>query len=819
MTAPVSVCMIVRDEEHQLGTCLGSLRPFVKEIVIVDTGSEDRTIEVAKRHADIVKVFTGCNDPEGRMLRFDLARNHSFSLATQPWVMWVDADDVVVGADQLETLIRTFDAERRGEPSMVMMPYEYSHDAAGRVDLLLERERLVTPRGHFEWQKWVHEVLSPKGGDVRQRTNAIKVIHRRGASRKKTESGRNLRILEAQHAAEGDGDARDLYYLGQELGYAGRIDEAISYLSKHIDRSGWDDERYMSARLIATHHKNRGEYEKAIEWAMKAVLIKEDWGEAYFTIAECAYYIAQRTNSLRWWQRSAHFARMGLDKPPTSTSLFVNPLERTFEIHKFLNMALSKTGDTRGALASVAKGLAVRPDDAHLLFNKRVYEEYEAVEGFKQSLDQLVTIGKITREVRDHLEAVQQKNVVPESKTNGVAHPRRGKNSSRFDPRRLDIVFYVGYSVEAWNPKTFKESGLGGSETAVVEMGRRLADLGHRVRVFGDCVPHEGTGIPWKSLEGTFDGVEYLHYDKFKDVACDVLVSSRRPQAIDAMSAFGCRLAILWVHDVHCGDQLTQERAGKFDLIWTLSEWHRGYFISKYPFLDLDKVKVTRNGIDLERFDRTFERDPRRAVYSSSPDRGLQVALETWPTIRARVPGAELHVFYGFNNWEPFAGEAEKKIIAHLRKLLAETEGVHDHGRQPQARLAEEFLRSGVWAYPTWFYETSCITAMEAQAAGLRIVTSPIAALNETVGPRGVLIPGNWLSAAYKEKFVNAVTEAMLKEGHEDRQMLARYAREHFGWDSLAKEWELKFLELLGSGDAEVEDDEEAVPEYQEFAS
>ena len=828
MVAPISVCMIVRDEEHQLPTCLRSLRSFVEEIVVIDTGSEDKTLEVAKSYADIVQTFTDCNDAQGRMLRFDLARNHSFSFATKPWVMWVDADDEVVGAEHLEPLIKRYDAERRGEPSMVMMPYEYSHDASGRVDLLLERERLVTPKGHFEWRGWVHEVLCPKGGDMRRSTEAVKIVHRRAASRKKSESGRNLRILEAQHAAEGEADVRNLYYLGQELCQAGRLDEAAQVLLKHIERSGWDDERYMAAQLVAVGLMNRGEHEKAIEWAMKAILIREDWGEAYFTVAKCAYFMAQKTNSLRWWQRAAHFARAGLDRPPTRTPLFVNPLERDFEIHRYLNMALSKIGDTKGAIASVDRALAVRPDDAQLLFNKRVYEEYEAVEGFRQSLDRLTQVGKITREVRDHLESIQQKNAIPGSpihvpKMNGVASQ---KDFSPLNLQHLDFIFFVGYSVEAWNPETFQKTGLGGSETAVVELGRRLAGLGHRVRVFGDLVPHGGGA----SLEGTFEGVEYLHYDKFKNVACDVFISSRRPEAIDAQG-LQARCTVLWVHDVHCGDQLTPERAERFDLIWTLSEWHRGYLISKYPFLDLKsarvlgfentagKVRVTRNGIDLQRFDKAIARDAHRAVYSSSPDRGLQVALETWPAIRARVPDAELHVFYGFNNWEPFADEAQRKVIAHLKKLLVETEGVHYHGRKPQDTLAEEFLKSGVWTYPTWFHETSCITAMEAQAAGLRIVTSPVAALNETVGHRGIMIPGNWLSPAYKEKFANAVVDAMLKEGVEDRQALALYAREHFGWDGLAKDWESTLVALLGSEVKAKAEAEADIPSYQEFVS
>jgi glycosyltransferase involved in cell wall biosynthesis len=804
MAAPISVCMIVKDEEHQLKTCLDSVRPFVEEIVIVDTGSSDATVRIAREIADRVEVFTDCNDAEGRIQRFDVARNHSFSLATRPWVMWIDADDVLVGGNHLDPLIRRFDAERRGQPSLVMMSYEYSHDVHGRVDLLLERERLMTPKEHFEWRGWVHEVVCPKGGDVRQSTTAVKVVHRRRLSKKKPESGRNLRILEAQLAALGDGDPRHLYYLGQELGYAGRIDEAIKFLSKHIERSGWDDERYMAAQLIANHLMNRGEYEKAIDSAMKAILIHEDWGEAYFTVAKCSYFIAQRTNSIRWWERAARFARMGLDKPPTKTSLFVNPLERDLEIHRYLNLALSKIGDTKGAIISANQGLAIRPDDEQFLLNKRIYEEHEAIADFHKNLDRLVALGKITREVKAHILDAQEKNSVPGFKSNGVHRAP--------DLAHLDIVFYVGYSVEAWNPETFGKTGLGGSETAVVEMSKRLAARGHRIRVFGDCVPHEGGA----SIEGTFDGVEYLHYGKFKDVSCDVLVSSRRPQAIDA-AGLSFSKAVLWVHDVHCGDQLTQDRAQRFDVIWTLSKWHKNYFATQYPFLkDLPgKLVTTRNGIDLRRFDSECKRDPRRAIYSSSPDRGLQLALEEWPKIRSEVPGAELHVFYGFENWEPFATEDQKKLIAYLRKLLTETEGVTFHGRQPQNVLAEEFLRSGVWAYPTWFSETSCITAMEAQAAGLRIVTSPIAALVETVGPRGTMIAGPWLTEDYRKLFVKAVAEAMLRPEDGEREMLKRYAQANFGWDGLADEWVSKFQKMLREEQLESEPE---IPDYQAFA-
>ena len=73
-----------------------------------------------------------------------------------------------------------------------------------------------------------------------------------------------------------------------------------------------------------------------------------------------------------------------------------------------------------------------------------------------------------------------------------------------------------------------------------------------------------------------------------------------------------------------------------------------------------------------------------------------------------------------------------------------EQKGVVAHGRVDQQTLAREMLSAGVWILPTWFCETSCISAMEAQAAGLRIVASKLAALEETVADRGELITEDW---------------------------------------------------------------------------
>lgn len=1091
MDTKISACLIVKNEEINLERCLASIRPHVDEIVVVDTGSSDRTPEIARRYADRFEVFTGCNDSDGLIADFSMARQRSLDLATRPWAMWVDGDDEVVGAENLASVVEEHELSRGQNPALVFFSYEYGHDEFGNVVCLQDRERLFSPKDAFRWHGPVHEVLGAViPGTVKFRTDKVKIVHRRHLSKKIIEEGRNLRILKAHYARHGESDVRQLYYLGLEYGNVGDIGSAIRFHKRYVELSGWDDERFLACLKIADHYQSIGDHETAVEWGTKAMTVREGWAEAYFSLGKSYYYLAQRggPNEQRHWERSVHFFKLGLSLPPTQTILFTNPLERAYEVHVFLNLALSKVGDVHGALESAETGLKARPVDAGLLANRKVYTKLLARQKVEQGFTELVANGDVSREVQTivldaiagrirrsdgsdrpdgsmlspsipeeipdrmivdmvrmlfrqllrHDEVVSARNLLkivpwkirgsdeiarmsrltdsmlshlddPEAYrryysgyklereaiplpepirpahgqfvrydyllkllssmpgaavldigcmdgwvTNRIGlrgHPAWGVDASldavtiantkalefktgavhdvclfgrdelpsdfpkEFDvvtlfevyehesdpssvvrkaisllkpggllvlstprgswcqgvsvpfhpswddpsprehvrapvlqevlsdlrqaglehisgreipidqseqptpisaqasicvhgrkpsdvsqvagivtdnhssvassPSRLDIIFYVGRGPEPWNPVTVGRNGIGGSETAVIEMSKRLAGSGHRIRVYGDC---RG------GLEGTFGGVDYLDVSSYKDVFCDVLVTSRKPEAVDSSHGVRRGATICWIHDIHCGGALTHERALKIDKFLCLSDWHRNNVLATYPYLHPDQVLKTRNGVDLTRFDLTgsrYAKDPRRAVYSSSPDRGMEVAVRIWPRVRERVPGAELHIFYGFQTWETCADGNQLALISSLKKLLQDYSscGVVFHGRVDQTRLAEEFEKSGVWVYPTFFAETSCITAMEAHAAGLRMVTSPIAALNETVGPRGRMVVGDWLTLDYQNRFIDEVVLAMTEPGKSDRAALREYASANFGWDSLAAEW------------------------------
>src|SRR3712207_5969033 len=91
--ARVSLCMIVKDEEHNLPDCLGPVAGLFDELVVVDTGSSDRTKEVAAALGARVFDFPWCDS-------FAAARNESLRHATGDWVFWLDADDRIEEPDR-----------------------------------------------------------------------------------------------------------------------------------------------------------------------------------------------------------------------------------------------------------------------------------------------------------------------------------------------------------------------------------------------------------------------------------------------------------------------------------------------------------------------------------------------------------------------------------------------------------------------------------------------------------------------------------------------------------------------------------------------
>jgi len=186
-----------------------------------------------------------------------------------------------------------------------------------------------------------------------------------------------------------------------------------------------------------------------------------------------------------------------------------------------------------------------------------------------------------------------------------------------------------------------------------------------------------------------------------------------------------------------------------------------------------------------------------RFIYSSSPDRGLDTLLNLWGQIRKDFPTATLDIFYGFGWWQQAIeqrNDANEKrwmndILANLNQP-----GIINRGRVTQDVLAQEFLNSDIWAYPTRFTETYCITALEAQISKTVIVCSNLAGLQTTVADRGILVDGDAYTKEYQDKFLQEVKSILNDD--QKRSYLTEKAYQWAikqTWTNRAKEWHKMF--------------------------
>lgn len=248
----VSLCMIVRDEEDNIADCLKSVGDVADEIVIVDTGSKDQTKAIAREYTANVYDFEWIDD-------FSAARNFAFSKATMDYILWLDADDRLLGGDR--TLFMRLKADLPGDVDAVMMRYNTAFDEAGRPTFSYARERLVRRSAGFLWREPVHEYIAVSGKTI---DSNVSVTHAgKGGG---PPSGRNIRIYEKVLDTGGQLSPRGLYYYARELREHGRNAEAAERFRQFLaDGKGWVEDNIGACLELGRAHLALGDERAALQ--------------------------------------------------------------------------------------------------------------------------------------------------------------------------------------------------------------------------------------------------------------------------------------------------------------------------------------------------------------------------------------------------------------------------------------------------------------------------------------------------------------------------------------------------------------------------
>lgn len=244
----LSLCMIVRDEEQRIGPCLKSIAPYVDETIVVDTGSQDRTREIARDCGARVFDFPWTES-------FAEARNQSLALARGKWIFWMDADDILSPecGRKLRALIRQHPERDVAYQVMVRIPPGPRDFSASIVDHV----KLFPNRPDLRFEHRIHEQILPaiRRAGLEIRFSDLYVTHQhydRSEEGQAKKRQRDFRLLEMDLRDQPD-HAFILFNLGMTYLFATREYEvAAHYLVRCLERSHPTDSIVRKAYALLT---------------------------------------------------------------------------------------------------------------------------------------------------------------------------------------------------------------------------------------------------------------------------------------------------------------------------------------------------------------------------------------------------------------------------------------------------------------------------------------------------------------------------------------------------------------------------------------
>jgi GT2 family glycosyltransferase/tetratricopeptide (TPR) repeat protein/2-polyprenyl-3-methyl-5-hydroxy-6-metoxy-1,4-benzoquinol methylase len=277
----LSLCMIVRDNAGTLGPGLESIRPYVDEMIVVDTGSTDDTPQIAAGLGARVYHFPWCDD-------FAAARNESLKYAQGDWIFWMDSDDTIDAANgqRLREL-----AYRDADPAVlgyVMQVHCPGPGAAGAADVtVVDHVKLFRNRPELRFDGRIHEQIIPAiraaGGDIAW--TDLFVVHSGSdhspeGRRRKLERDLKLLHLELRERPE---HPFTLFNLGMTYADAGDYAVAASYLVRSIARAKETESQLRKAyALLVGAYAQLRRPERAWQACLKGLGLFPDDAELRF---------------------------------------------------------------------------------------------------------------------------------------------------------------------------------------------------------------------------------------------------------------------------------------------------------------------------------------------------------------------------------------------------------------------------------------------------------------------------------------------------------------------------------------------------------
>ena len=735
----IHLTMIVKNAGEKFEEVLTRNLPIIDRWTILDTGSTDNTIEIIK------KVLVGKKKGElyeEPFIDFGTSRNRCLELAGNDCKYKLMLDDTYV----IEGELREFLEITRGDQFSDSFSLYMTSD-----DVQYCSNRITKTTSNLKYIYKIHEVIQMDNNvNVCIPIDKARIFDIRADYMEKRTMDRkeyDLKLL-FEMVEENPNDPRHLYYIGQTYNLLKKYELAFEYFMKRVE------------------HKNEGNIQEKIDACFEAGRLANFF--LNYPWEEC---------------KKLYMKVFEMDKTRPESMYFIGIHyyleENKYEAYKYIKKAF-EIGYPVHCQYSLKPTLSFHFVPKFLSELSYIFEDYETGEKCCKLFLESKIMGDeyydVMKSWNDIFIILNKYNV---------------KNMS-LTPKQSDkpyLCFLADGGFNKWSGSTILKEGVGGSETYIIELARYIQRSGnYNVVVFCNCENNE-----------VFEGVEYRYileyFDFIRNNVVEHCIISRYSEYIPFTLKSHVKNVYFVAHDL-TPTGIIFPLENKLKKVFCLSEWHVEYFTNIFPQLKNITVPFYY-GIDKELFDcKSSKKKSYKFIYSSFPHRGLLALLQIWPRIIKKYPSASLYIHCDVENqWVNENTQDHMKILKDVlyNMLKVKTYNIYYMGWTSKEILAQSWKTADVWLYPCIFKETFCLTALEAAISKTLVVTNDLAALKNTVGDRGLVIPmeGELISEKWYNECLNRMFEIL-----DNREKREYYVNKNYEW-AKNMTWENRANELL----------------------
>lgn len=360
-----------------------------------------------------------------------------------------------------------------------------------------------------------------------------------------------------------------------------------------------------------------------------------------------------------------------------------------------------------------------------------------------------------------------QKDEITENWLHILYHINQGvndKNKIRISQKKV-ICFVSPGGWSEWDGETLRTKGIGGSENFTIRYAEYMSKMGYQIFVFCKC-----------NTEKKYEEVTYFPIETFdlfvSTYIIDICIINRFPEFI-SVSCLNNIKTYYVLHDIASNGGIIPLSPNLHGIL-CISEWHKQQFLNFYP--SCEKItEVISYGIETDVYNTKIEKQKYNFIYPSFPNRGLLQLLKMWPKIITKYPEAYLDVFCNTkNDWCQKYWANDMFEIDYMLEKYKDT--ITNHGWVNGETLRYFWSKAHIWFYPCTFEETCCLTSWEAAASKTLVVSNNLAALQTSIGNRGVIIQGNASEESWHEQALEKMFEVL------DSKTEQKYIDMNFEW-------------------------------------